>query len=279
MNTTPGWTPTLRYSPVNGMVVNWAHNNEPFALCGLPKRREERHPVVRVAEEECAKPVVEPVDTYDWYRWVPEIMAGLQDASEDMAASYARRAAIEFATKTRCLQRLVPFQLACGIDRYPIEPFEQERVKGLVSVESARGACACEGRHNGQDVGSPYVHLSSQELRLHSEPRSQENPWLLAKVWVAPTEDSCAHDVMLWDDYRAEITRGARALLLDEIYSFGAYRTTRGTANFRGDTLMVNRATAMRALFEKDMLVVKAAVSSDGDLELKKPSQLFGRGC
>lgn len=298
MHTTPGWTPTLRYSPVNGMIVDWGHDGVPFALCGLPQCAEERHPIVHHhrPHEHCETPAIEAVDTYDWYRWVPEIIVGISDASEDMAASYARRAAIEFATKTRCLQRYVPVTLQPGVDRYPISPFEQERAKGIVSVESARGEC----RHGAsprtprssalQDVGGPFVHASSQEIRFmhpqelpcphHHHHHKHGLKHLLVKVWVAPSEDACAHDALLWDEYRSEITRGARAMMIEEAYSFGAYKTSRGTANFRGDSLMINRATAMLKLFEQDMLCVKAAVSTNGDLQLRQAPNLFaGRVC
>lgn len=289
MQTTPGWTPTLRYSPVNGMIVDWGHDGVPFALCGLPRACEERHPVVKPEVPMCSTPVVEPVDTYDWYRWVPEIIVGIAEASEDMAASYARRAAIEFATKTRCLERYVPVILEHGVERYPINPFEQERAKGVVSAESACGPCAHDGRISkttSYDVGSPYVHASSQEIRfarlgkhcegVHVHGHGHKLKHLLLKVWVAPSEDSCAHDALLWDEYRSEIARGARAMMIDEAYSFGAYKTTRGNANFRGDSLMVNRAMALAKQFEADMLRVKAAVNTNGDLQMRPAPILFG---
>ncbi len=272
------------------MIVDWGHDGVPFALCGLPHPVEECHPIVHHhhGDKHCATPVVEAIDTYDWYRWVPEIIVGLSDASEDMAASYARRAAIEFATKTRCLQRYVPLTLQPDSDRYPINPFDQERAKGVVSVDSAKGSCCAGGPHhhhprsnaNLLDVGGPFVHTSSQEIRFANHRRHHGLKHLLVKVWVAPSEDACAHDALLWDEYRSEITRGARGMMIEEAFAFGAYKTARGAANFRGDSLMINRAAAMLKLFEQDMMRVKAAVSTNGDLQLRKAPNLFGgRSC
>ena len=279
MSNAPGWTPTLRYSPVNGMIVDWGHGGTPFALCGMPQPACE-HPIATERTPECTPcgdPIIEAVDTYDWYRWVPEIIAGLPEASEDMAATYARRAAIEFCTKTRCLQRLVPVTLQDGVLRYPIEHFDEERAKGVVSVDSARGACAHSGCNRGVDVGVPFIHASSQEIRFASAPPPHTGH-LLVKIYVAPSEDSCAHDALLWDDYRAEITKGARAAFIDEAYSFGAYKSTRGNANFRGDSFMVQRAMQLRQQFEKDMLRIKAEVSTNGDMrDLREPIALFTR--
>ena len=279
MSHAPGWTPTLRYSPVNGMIVDWGHGGNPFALCGMPQPACELpvHAADAPGCDPCSTPVIEAVDTYDWYRWVPEIIAGLPEASEDMAATYARRAAIEFCAKTRCLQRLVPIELQHGVLRYPIEHFDEERAKGVTAVDSAKGPCAHEGCHRGAPVGVPSVHSSSQEIRFACQPPA-DTGHVLVTVYVAPTEDSCAHDALLWDDYRAEITKGARAAFIDEAYSFGAYKSTRGNANFRGDSFMVQRAMQLRQQFEKDMLRIKAEVSTNGDVrDLRAPIALFTR--
>lgn len=286
-NTTPGWTPHLRYSPVNGIIVNWGFAGSPFSMACMPTPVCKGPSIVVADEPECAPlPVVEPVDTYDWFRWTPEIMAGLNDASEDMAATYARRAAIEFATKTRCLQRVIPLRLQPGVFRYPLEPFEGERVKGVLKVESAKGECSCEVRKRGLDIGHPYVHASSQEIRFRPTQGSCGHhtghggpEYVLVTVWVAPDEDSCAHDVLLYDEYRREVTIGARGYFMDEVFTLGTYKTQRGNANYRGDAFMANKASMLLSQFQAEIIKTKATVGSEGDLPTFTPGPLFASAC
>ena len=60
-------------------------------------------------------PIQEAIDTYDWERFLPEIMVGIDDADDEIAANYAREAAIEFAKRARVLQREVVVRLEPGV--------------------------------------------------------------------------------------------------------------------------------------------------------------------
>ena len=230
-------------------------------------------------------PMPEPVDTYDWYRWAPEIIVGIEDASEDMAASYARRAAIEFARKARVLQRQIAIRLQPGVQRYPLEPFEEESVQGVVRIEGPTGRCSCESETGPVDIGVVSVDIARQELHIHPGAAScgchtnRRGPeWILVTVWEAPTEDSCKHDIFLYEQYRREITSGARAAFIQEAHAMGAYKTARGYANYRGDAMMFQRAQALEQEFQRAMRAARREATTN-EIDTHQPAGLFAAGC
>lgn len=289
MSTAQGWKPTLRYSPVNKIIIDWGVNGEPFSMCCLPAPVcPGPAPVPQTPDCQGGDPIVELVDTTDWYRWVPEIIVGFDDASEDMAATYARRAAIEFSRKTRVLKRQVAIHLQPGVTRYPLHPFTDERAEGVLQIESAQGHCACESctSHTLVNVGDVRVDRAKQELVFypshgccgrHFHARGPEH--LLVTLWVAPTEDSCRHDEFLYEQYRSEVTIGARAAFIGEAHSMGSYKTTRGYANFRGDSMMFQRADKMRTQFETAMRKTKVDAAIGEAHAIEKGSPFQGSCC
>ena len=230
----------------------------------------------------------ELVDTYDWYKWAPEIIVGYNDASEDMAVTYARRAAREFAIKTRVLKRVIAIRLQPGIYRYPLEPFEDEDVQGVVSIESSMGMCACESCQHGINIGIVSVNVARQELHIqpnqgscgcHMGSGDRGPKDILVTVWSAPTEESCKHDVFLWNQYRREITLGARADYISEALAQGSYKTTRGYSSFRGDQVTYNRADKLKAEFMVAMRKARVAADTENAIDIKQPGSPFATGC
>jgi len=291
MSTANGWKPTLKYSPVNGIIVDWGIGHEPFNIGCLPKPVCPGPAPVPPPAQDCpcgTEPMVEEVSTYDWYRWVPEIIVGIAEASEDMAASYARRAAREFAQKSWVLQRQIAIRLQKGVYRYPLQAFPDEQVQGVLRIESAQGGCSCETTTGPVNIGTVRVDIASQELRIDPGHQScgchtgRHGPeFLLVTVWSAPTEDSCKHDVFLYEQYRREITLGARADFISEAHAIGAYRTARGYANSRGDTLIFNRADQARSQFMVAMRKARVEAVNQNALRAAEPEggSLFGTGC
>lgn len=277
-----GWSPNLRYSPVNGIIVDWGHAGTPFSMCGMPTAICETPSPVPQCEPCCGDlPIREAIDTYDWLRWSPEIIAGFESASSDMAATYARRAAREFAIKSRVLKRDIGVKLQDRVHRYPLEPFVGEDVQGVLRIQTERGVCSCSsGQSNGVNLGRVSVDVRRKELVLEPDHtpgccgvhvNGQGPCQILVTVWAAPTEDSCEHDVFLWDQYRKEITLGARAAFIDETIAYGAYQTFRGSANFRGDSLMFARSDKMRREFEIAIRKARVEAHSDNFLQVSKP--------
>lgn len=284
-----GWKPTLRYSPRNMIIVDWGINNEPFSMCGMPQPDCPGPAPVPPSDPDCPcgeTPIVEDVPTYAWSRWVPEIIAGFNEASEDMAATYARRAAIEFATKTRVLQRQIALPLQEGVLRYPLFPFTDESIQGVLSIDSPMGACQCECSQQGINIGRVYVDIPTQEIRMQPTPgacgchMAASGPkQLLLTVWAAPTEDSCEHDAFLYTQYRREIALGARADFIAEAMAFGAYKTSRGYANFRGDALMFQRADRLKTEFQQTLRKARVEAATKNAVEPDEAIPLFAAGC
>jgi hypothetical protein len=278
-----GWKPTLRYSPVNGIIVDWGIGSQPFAMCGMPTAQCEAPPPTPQPES-CCDPVdsIEAVDTCDWFRWVPEVGVGVPDIAEEMVASYARRAGILFAEKSWVLRRQVTLRLQPGVHRYPLTPFEGERVVGVISIDSKQGACDCDNRHGGVFIGHVRVDQARQELVVqpavgacgcHVGTSGPE--WLLVTVWARPTEDSCEHDAFLYERYRHEITKGARSMLITEVHAYGSYKTNRGYANGRGDAYTFGRADRMMQDFERDARKARVEVTLGNAVSTPQPAPIF----
>jgi hypothetical protein len=207
---------TLRYSPVNWLIVDWGFNGTAFADCGLPAAApcpedgETTPPPCR------SLPIQEAIDTYDWARWLPEVIVGIEDPDENIAADYVRRAAIEFSRGSRVLQREVVIELQDGITRYPVFPYEGERIDGVIGMRLDNGdCCACSGTA-GVVYGVEWSVVGARtEMILSRVPRGR---LLRLLVFSAPAEDACVHDVFLYDRFHWEITLGARLLYANAVH-------------------------------------------------------------
>jgi hypothetical protein len=197
-------------------------------------------------------------------------MAGLQNANEDMAASYARRAAIRFTTDARVLRRQVAVNLQPDVTRYAVDVFADERAVGVARVESARGVEPVAGR--------AHIDQARQEIVFTPGHRVRAPAHLMFTVWAAPTEDACLHDAFLYEVYRAQITRGARAMMMAEVHAYGVYLTNQGRASARGDALMVNRADRLEAEFARDIRRALVDVETEGVSNVPPPDLWAGAG-
>lgn len=203
---------TLRYSPLNYLVVDWGFNGEPFSDCGLPSPLpcptdpEDRPALCRPV------PIQEAIDTYDWARWLPEVIVGIDDPDEEIAANYVRAAAIEFCRRARILQRVITIETQPGVNTYPIYPYPEERLLGVIGFRRGRSEpCwvsdtgCCAGRYpDGLDW---RLDVARNEIEVDGH---QGAEILEFRVWVQPTEDACVHDVFLYDHFREDIATGAR---------------------------------------------------------------------
>lgn len=210
----------LRYSPVNYLIVNWGFNGKAFDNCGLP----EPQPCEEPGDEGqpapcCPLPIAEAIDTMGWQPWLPEVIVGIEEPDEEIAASYVREAAIEFAKYTRVLQRQVLIPLQRGVCTYPVEPYDQEQIIGVIGagMDDSPG-CQCQSKCSGYLPDGIGYTLDVARNELHLEPASPgcfepcngQCRILRLLVWSAPTEDACDHDVFLYERFRRDITIGAR---------------------------------------------------------------------
>lgn len=203
-------SPHLRYSPRNHLIVDWGDGQSAFSDCSLPQPADCPAPPDPQPRPCSPLPIREAVDTYDWDRWLPEVIVGVEDPDEEIAAAYTREAAIEFCRDGRVLQREVAIELEPGISTYPLFPYAGERIEGVIAmILDKQERCECSGRLSGD---SPYgwgyrLDNRRNEITLTGAP---SRGLLRLLVWATPTEDACEHDVFLYDNFRADITVGAR---------------------------------------------------------------------
>lgn len=237
----------LKYSPVNWLIVDWSWQGARFNDCGLPEPRPRQAPRKPI-EAKCAPlPIQEAIDTYDWERFLPEIMVGIEEADEEIAANYAREAAIEFAKRARVLQREVVVPLERGVCKYDVEPYDSEQIIGVIGV-------SIDGQHP-TGCGTycratmPYgvdftFDAARNEIRLQGRHSSccHGGKVLRMLVWSAPTEDCCLYDRFLYDHYRKDITLMARRNYVRALH-------------FRDNALM--RSLPREGDFDKAVLLAK----------------------
>lgn len=203
----------LRYSPVNFLIVDWGSNGRAFNDCGLPQPRPCDEPAEGSPAACRPLDITEAIDTFDWERWLPEVIVGIEDPDEEIAANYVRQAAIEFCKGGRVLQREVIVELQPGLTVYPVFPYDGEQIVGVISAShDQHGCCESSSQLYGSAFGLNY-RLDTARNELHVHPLHGSHCCvgrLRLRVWSAPTEDACAQDVFLYDSFRAEITAGAR---------------------------------------------------------------------
>lgn len=197
---------TLRYSPRNWLVVDW-----PYSTCSLPEPVHCEAPLPGASAPCWPKPIVEQPETFDWARFLPEVMIGVEEPNPDIAANFVRQAAIEFARDAHVLQREVVIDLEPNVEVYPLPPIQGERIAGVLRIEYNDRTENCSSRcglSSRSQLGFFWtVDTARSELRLEEQPRTGR---LMIRVWAVPTEDACSYDRFLYDNFRADITIGAR---------------------------------------------------------------------
>lgn len=257
--------PRWKYSPLNALIVDWSYNGDAFDDCGLPAPlpcEETPGPV----EPACRSvPLREAIDTYDWELWLPEVTVGIEDADDEIAANYVREAAIEFCKRARVLQRVLTLEIQPEVTVYPFDPYPGENIIGVMGYAFPRQqSCWCSNHTCGSaddvdwrfDAARNEIELSGA-LRRHSQ--------IAFRVWAAPTEDSCAQDVFLYEHFRGIIAQGARTK-----YALAVH--------FRDRALMSSLMTM--DTWEQQMIRAKNKVyrSPSGSTQAH-PSGLWGGGC
>lgn len=268
----------LRYSPVNGLIVDWSDtSNNAFTDCGLPQPQECGGPNTGGSGscDTCddAIPIAEAIDTYDLYRWLPEVIVGIDDPDEEIAANYVRQTMIDFCAGGRVLQREVRIELQEDQYVYPVFPYVGEQIVGVIGTKINDCFEFCAGQScSGNLYNRTQWRLDAarNELNLVRDrgclwPFEQDPCVMKLLVWSAPTEDSCQHDVFLYDSFRKDIAQEARR----------AYATA---VHFR-DPLLV-RSLPSEKDFEHNTIVAKTkAMNLPSAHRMGHGSTFGGRNC
>lgn len=202
-------TQGLRYSPVNWLIVDWS-----FPTCGLPQPQACPPEPTPAATPVCAAvPMAVVPDTYDWVRFLPNMQEGLEEPDDDICADKIREVAIDFARKSWALQREVSFVLQKDEYFYPVSNLPGERTVAVVGVKQGNTGCTPCGGMSGVTKYDVAFNVHQEGVQIVSGPGClcrNAGEVLTILVAVAPTEDACTYDIMLYDHYRAVITAEAR---------------------------------------------------------------------
>lgn len=260
----------LRYSPVNWLIVDWGFNGVAFDNCGLPQPLPCPEPKPPRQAPCVALPVQEAIDTYDWAKFLPEVLVGIDNPDEDIAANYIREAAIEFSRRARVLQRQVLIPLQPKTCTYPVEPYAGEQIEGVIGAAYAEGpACGCSAQCGGflPDGVAFTMDIARNQLYLEGPGGGAccSNPKTLRLlVWASPTEDACAYDQFLYSHWRRVIAQHAR-------------RNYALAVHFRDRELL--RSLPTPAEFERDVAMAKIKSMQKNSWDKFAPgSGLWGRG-
>jgi hypothetical protein len=158
-------------------------------------------------------PIQEAIDTYGWGRWLSEVIVGIDDPDDEIAASYVRESAIEFARDARVLQREVVIELQTGVNTYPVFPYEGEQIVGVLRANRSevRSDTCCQAQTRAGSVFGLDFVFDAARREVTVRGTFYDGELLRLLVWASPTEDACAHDVFLYDHYRRIIAQQARS--------------------------------------------------------------------
>lgn len=158
---------------------------------------------------------------YDAYQkvdideFLPELRLEIPELPDDVLMSYVRRAAIDFCERSRVLQRVVTICLQECVPNYLLESPDCMRIVAVT------GICrSCGGDY--QRLTSSPCHVpclnraawwdqNEGSIWLHPAPSQPDN--IMVRVAVAPEQDACELDAVLFNKYREAIIAGTRSFL------------------------------------------------------------------
>lgn len=238
----------FRYSPVNALIIDWSYRGRNFDDCGLPKGLCAEDPPLP-DEVYCQPlPIEEAIDTYDWARWLPEVMVGIDDPNEEIAAAYVRETAIDFAKKTKVLRRNV-YVLMCPNEHvYPVFPHVGERIVGVIRARTLSGqSCSsCKGNTGRLQTFDFEFRAATNEITIYGDVCG--NDVLQIEVWSAPTEESCSQDAVLYDQFRQAIAMEARRryAMAYHFNQAGLLRSLQSAQDFEVATVLAARSVVQK---------------------------------
>jgi hypothetical protein len=141
-----------------------------------------------------------------WAVWLPEVIVGLEEPNEEIAANYVRQAAIQFCRDALVLQRQMHIRFAH--DGWAVLPQykENEQIIKVLNNPKVRSYVM-------NDASEMYAKIEHFAFHWH-ESRCHSHHWYnhdaVVLFCAAPTEFSQTHDSILYQRWRAPITEAAR---------------------------------------------------------------------
>lgn len=150
-----------------------------------------------------------------------EIKLAIGEAQEDLIANYVRQAIIDLCERSQVLVRAVSLDVQCGVEDYPIEVDEDERVVSIQRIcvgnqtcDSATVLRSTEPCETGCTFHSHAIWFVPPDT-LHVLPVPKEDKEAAIKVFVAvaPKRDACSVDSVFYERYHEAVINGALARL------------------------------------------------------------------
>lgn len=153
---------------------------------------------------------MEMIDTVPFSYFIDELML-LDGIEQTMAEDYIRKALIDFCTKTQILRRTTEIELIACADEYLLDLDECERV---VSIQSICGYEVLKNEPCTQlNCNGRYVwFVPPNNLKINPTP-VQSGDKVRVVVAVAPKQDCCEVDRLIYENYRDIIIDKALAML------------------------------------------------------------------
>lgn len=141
----------------------------------------------------------------DYKEFIPHILANtIQSDSnsqlpEGAAISFVRNACIDFAKRTSIIRKKTRIDLQCGLQDYPLDGLDCERVIGV--------GYARLGRHEVVDCGCTWswgnVKFTFEDTVLHITPAPDQDveDGLEVELILQPSRDSCSVDSRIYNDH------------------------------------------------------------------------------
>lgn len=150
------------------------------------------------------------VETVPLSYFIDELML-LDGLEQTMAEDFVRKAVIDFCTKTQILRRTTEIELIACADEYIVDIDDCERV---VSIQEVCGYEVLKKEPCNQPNCYRNVvwFVSPNNLKISPSP-VESGDRVRVVVAVAPKQDCCDVDVMIYENYREAIIDKALSML------------------------------------------------------------------
>lgn len=150
------------------------------------------------------------VETVPLSYFIDELML-LDGLEQPMAEDFVRKAVIDFCTKTQILRRTTEIELIACADEYFVDIDDCERVVSIQEVcgYEVLGKEPCSQPNCYRNV---VWFVSPNNLKISPTP-VESGDKVRVVVAVAPKQDCCDVDVMIYENYREAIIDKALSML------------------------------------------------------------------
>lgn len=157
----------------------------------------------------------------DFSDFAHEIKLAIGDVQDDLVANYVRQAIIDLCERSQVLVRAVDIDVQCGIEDYPIEVDEDERVVSIQRICVGTQECtssvvlrSSEPCNTGCTIHSHAIwFVPPDTLHIRPIPKQDKESAIRVFVAVAPTRDACTVDRIFYERYHEAVINGALARL------------------------------------------------------------------